>query len=454
MAAPNNEVIQMEYQNPDASAPLFVPVLVISNTPDEILAENIRINSAKDLPWLKSCPAHDGVAVMIGGGPSIKDEIETICHLMMEKDVAVFAMNAASHYLHAEGIPVDYQCIVDAKPESKDLIDPMAENHIFASQVNPETMDSIDSPIVCHLEIGEVEQFFPPEKRAKGGYVLLGGGAAVGNSALCMAYALGFREFHIFGYDSCHKEGKSHAYPQDMNLFIPTTEVTWAGKKFTASVAMKAQAERFQFTSKALKNRGCKLHVYGEGLLQTMYYAKPEDLTEKEKYQLMWEFDTYREHSPGEKVAELFLNLFEPHGTIIDFGCGTGRAGIIFVENGLDTLLVDFASNCRDEEAQVIPFVEWDLTNPMPFQSDYGYCTDVMEHIPPEDVEKVIKNILNSAGKVFFQISTVQDEMGEAIDQPLHLTVMPHEWWKEIFSEYSIEWEQKLPEASIFYVSK
>jgi hypothetical protein len=454
MTAPTNEVVQMEYKNPDASMSLFVPVRVIANTPDEDLERNIRINSAKDLTWLKSAEAHDGIAILVGGGPSLKDKIEDIREYQLHGGT-VFAMNAASQYLREHGIVVDYQCIIDAKEETAELVDNLAIDHLFGSQVDPKTMDSVASPIVWHLDIGDIEQYFPEDRVKKGGYALLGGGVAVGNSALCVAYVLGYRDLQIFGYDSSNRENESHAYDQPMNRFIPNVEVEWAGKKFTSSVAMKAQAEKFQLTANALKEHDCDLTVHGDGLLPTMYNTSYHDLSEKEKYQLMWQFDAYRNVSPGEHIADFYLNKFKPEGTIIDFGCGTGRAGIKFNAHGINTLLVDFTDNCRDREAATIPFLQWDLTNKLPVDALNGFCTDVMEHIPTNDVSTVILNIMNSADKVFFQISTIDDVMGAAINEPLHLTVKPYEWWRSKFisSGYHIEWADEQESAVLFYVT-
>lgn len=454
MATPKNEIVQIEYQNPDATKPLLLPTLVVCNTTDGAIAQNIRENSAKDLKWLKPEKEHRGMAVLVGGGASIEDELDKIITLK-EMGATIFAMNAASQWLHNHGIAVDYQCIADAKEETAKLIDHKANRHIISSQAHPKTLDSVKDPLVWHLGIANIEDLFPEERVKKGGYCILGGGSAVGNSATCVAYALGFRELHIFGFDSCHKEGKSHAYTQLINTFIPTMKTMWAGREFTCSVAMKAQAEKFMLTSKYLKDAGCAFYVYGDGLLQTMYNTDYSDLTEKEKYQLMWNTESYREISPGEYIADFYITAFKPEGHIIDFGCGTGRAGVKFKEAGLNPFLIDFTDNCRDEEAQEIPFLQWDLSEEMPTTSVNGFCTDVMEHIPTEDVERVINNIMNSAEKVFFQISTIDDVMGDMIDEPLHLTVKPHQWWKELFaSHWNVEWEQEQDIASLFYISR
>ena len=239
MASPKNEVVQIEYQNPDASSKLLLPTLVICNTTDEAVASNIKENSAKDLQWLKSETEHEGKAILVGGGASIEDEIDKI-RFLVEQGGVVFAMNGASQWLRNQGILVDYQCIADAKEETAKLIDYKAKQHIIASQAHPKTMDSATDPLVWHLGIADIEDLFPTERVKQGGYVILGGGSAVGNSATCVAYALGFRDLHIFGFDSCHKDGKSHAYGQMMNMFIPTITTRWADKEFTSSVSMKA----------------------------------------------------------------------------------------------------------------------------------------------------------------------------------------------------------------------
>lgn len=450
---PQTQVVQMEYQNPHASSVMYVPVAVICNTTDEDLTSNIIANSSLPLEWLQAADAHDGVAVMCGGGGSIEDHLDDIKRLKRAGGV-VFAMNAVSQYLRENGVIADYQVMADAKPESATLVDQLAPQYLFASQVHPDTVESAGKPILWHLEIGQIESVLPADRVAKGGYALIGGGAATGNSAMCVAYAMGFREFHIFGYDSCHKDGRSHAYPQPMNQFIMTADVEWGGKTYTASVAMKAQAEKFQITGQALKQAGCTLHLYGDGLLQAMYLTPPQDLTERQKYSLMWEFDTYREVSPGEHVVDLFLETVKPDGLVIDFGCGTGRASIALAKQGHEVFLVDFTSNCRDEEALCLPFLEWDLNNPCPLSAPYGICTDVMEHIPTKDVEGVIRNILASAKTVFFQISTVPDINGAMIGTPLHLTVKPHDWWLNLFQSigYVVTWQQEQDAASLFVV--
>ena len=431
MAAPKFDVCQWNYQNPHATATLHIPVIMICNTPDEQISANIKTNSAKPLQWLKAEKAHDGIAVIVGGGPSIAGCLDDLKRLM-DVGAMVFAVNAASQWLRSHGITPDWQVTCDAKEETATLIDPYAHGHLFASQVAPLTMDRVANPVVWHLNTDNVEAAFPPERLRKGGYVILGGGATSGNSAICCAFAKGFRQFHVFGFDSCHKDGASHAYAQDMNKVIPVMPVEWGGKTFHASITMKAQAEKFQIMGQALRQQGCTVAVYGDGLMQTMWNTPAADLTEKDKYRRMWQFDMYRTFSPAEQVVDQIAAFIDKPGSVIDFGCGTGRAQLALTHKGFDVIGVDFADNCRDAEAQQLPFLEWDLSLPCPLGGMWGYCCDVMEHIPPHQVDDVIRNIANSCSEgVFFRIEFAPDGMGALIGQPLHLSVHGADWWQE-----------------------
>ena len=44
---------------------------IVCNTEDHEIFGNITAAVARDLPWLQLSEPHDGVAVIVGGGPSI-----------------------------------------------------------------------------------------------------------------------------------------------------------------------------------------------------------------------------------------------------------------------------------------------------------------------------------------------------------------------------------------------
>jgi SAM-dependent methyltransferase len=443
------DFLQITYQNPHAERPMFIPYLVMPNTHEEQVDANIRANSQLDVPWLARRDAHDRVAVICGGGPSLVDDIDTI-KAMANRGATVFGLNGASVLLSRD-VAVDYQVIIDAQEITSALVDLDANRRLFASHVHPETAASADE--FFHLNFDGVEDLLPPAKVEEGGYTLVGGGVSVGITALVAAFVLGYRKMHLFGYDSSNRAGATHAYKQWWNEGIPQIDVTWGYRQFRASMPMKLQAEAFPRFAAQLIEEGCELTVHGDGLLPAIWNEPPAD--ERQKYQLMWMNPNYGRKSPGEESAETFAEVVKPDGLVADFGCGTGRgAKAINDITGCDVLLVDFTDNCRDKDLMHLRFLQWDLTKPMPFRAPYGYCADVMEHIPTDDVPAVIANIMAAAERVFFQISTIPDQFGATIGQRLHLTVRSHGWWAERFAGYRIEWQEETDIYSSFYIKR
>lgn len=443
--------LQMKHWNPGASMPLILPVHVICNTSDEDIYSNVRANSRLDKKWIQHAEQHDLVAVLCGSGPSLADSIEEI-----KKHVAgggiVFAMNAAAGFLNDHGILPDYQVILDARIETADLIGP-AKEYLFASQVHPELFKRVPDARLWQLQVGGIDDLLPEYDK---GYALIGGAASVGNTATCLAFAMGFRNLEIYGYDSSHRDGKGHAFHQKMNEGDPCAYVDFNGKTYLVSLTMKLQAEKFQDTAAALIASGCKIAVHGDGLLPDMFNAPKETLEEAEKYTRMWALPAYRTVSPGEECVKKFMLLVDLKGQVIDFGCGTGRASLRLKAHGCDVVLVDFTENSRDPAALCLPFVKHDLTKPIPLEAPYGFCADVMEHIPPDDVGRVVENIMACVKTAFFQISTVPDAMGAAINQTLHLTVRPHSWWSKLFEDsgYRVRWSEESEISSMFLVQQ
>lgn len=160
---------------------------------------------------------------------------------------------------------------------------------------------------------------------------------------------------------------------------------------------------------------------------------------ERQKYERMWNVSAYRNYAPGEKLAHTAFSemAMKPGDKLIDFGCGTGRPAMEFQRLGASVLGVDHATNCLDQGSN-ITFLQcclWDM--PPNLLTDYGYCTDVMEHIPPEKVDAVLSEIKRIVrNKVFFQIATFPDGMGKRIGETLHLTVQHPDWWKAKLSEH------------------
>lgn len=431
-------------------------IQILCNTDDSELFENVKVNSRFCKKWIAQVPEHEGHAVIVGGGPSVADHLDMIRkrHSLGQK---IFALNGAAKFLNKNNIVPEYQVILDARPGNIDLLG-KADEYLIASQCHPSLFefDAASNITTWHPAIDGINAHLP---EYDGDYAMIGGGTTVGLSAMCLAYVMGYRKLHLFGYDCSHRNAMGHAYKQAMNDNDVLCKVTLNGKVFTSSLAMARQAELFPQVSDNLINLGCIITVDGDGLIKEVVNEMrkiAEPITEKEKYKKMWSIPAYRDMSPGEMTAETFVKIagITKNQKVIDFGCGTGRgAKKIHELTGAQMQLVDFSENCLDDNVK-FPLLIADLTKPIKVKGDIGYCTDVMEHIAPENVNIVIKNIMDCVEAAFFQISLVHDNMGALIGQHLHLSVFPFPWWEDKFKEYKILWKNQDSINAIFYVKK
>ena len=178
---------------------------------------------------------------------------------------------------------------------------------------------------------------------------------------------------------------------------------------------------------------------------------------EQKKYERMWSFPQYRGWSPGLDAAPVaYATMHCREGqSLIDMGCGTGRAGVYFAERGIDVTLVDFVSSAV--EATHLPFINsclWSL--PEDLNADFTFCADVMEHIPPEYVERTLDCIERATQTAcFFQIATGRDSCGELIGETLHLTVEPDSYWRSLlFTRFDMIEEASIGHAYRFVGGK
>ncbi len=187
---------------------------------------------------------------------------------------------------------------------------------------------------------------------------------------------------------------------------------------------------------------------------------------EREIYEKLWTHEEYRRVSPGTTSVNDFLAQARPPkgAAVLDLGCGTGQAGLMLaILGGLDVTLVDFAANCLDEDiraalgpqAHTLHFAQADLTRRLPMVAPYGFCADVLEHIPPQLVDAVLNNILMACEHVWFQIATGAEVYGALVGHPLHLSQHPYGWWLRKLADRDclIHWSRETPTHCLFYVT-
>ncbi len=159
-------------------------------------------------------------------------------------------------------------------------------------------------------------------------------------------------------------------------------------------------------------------------------------MNKRRLYEKVWANPAYAKYSPGEQAVPVFRQIYRKRGYLLDIGCGTGRAALKLQEAGWKVAGLDFV----DARQVDIPFhkgniLTWDYALPG-LSYDYGYCCDVMEHLEPSTVKRALVRISDLCAHVFFTIHFGPDQFGATVGHPLHLTVQPFVWWRDLLKEY------------------
>lgn len=244
------------------------------NTPIETIIDQVDSNLKMDLPIFIEQPENKGKAIIVGGGPSLEKQITDI-RFHVGRGGILFALNGVYDYLVSHGIQPHFHVILDARKENAEFVrNPSKKTtYLIASQCHPDVFKAIEGYDVIMwtscLEAVEQEHELA-EKHKDIPLCFIGGGSTVGLKTIFMAYLWGFRDFRIFGFDSSYCGEENHAYTQSMNESESVEEVDVDGTVFKCATWMKRQADEFFYQFYKLIALGCKIKVYGDGLLPHM----------------------------------------------------------------------------------------------------------------------------------------------------------------------------------------
>ena len=166
-----------------------------------------------------------------------------------------------------------------------------------------------------------------------------------------------------------------------------------------------------------------------------------------EKFEGLWSNKEFRSNSLGERYVTQAYHCLgcSPGESIVDYGCGTGRAAKKFALKGLNVTALDIAKNCLDPKIQEDPkdsnkelfvFKQGNIWNfkGMYVGGDYAFVANVLEHLPEEKIESALVNIETHTSKAVYLVIATYPEM--RLDKELHLTVKPEYWWKQLLINY------------------
>lgn len=120
--------------------------------------------------------------------------------------------------------------------------------------------------------------------------------------------------------------------------------------------------------------------------------------------------------------------------TLLDYGCGKGHMPWVSFgdyKNGLWGYMPEQIQSIYLFDPCFPPF---STKPPEGWQFDVVSCADVMEHVPEEDVETVLKDLVSFCkpdGTLMFSISGNKAMKAFTDGENLHCTIRPMSWWKD-----------------------
>jgi len=263
-----------------------LPVMGGVNVTHEALLDNVRASVLRDLPWFTGFGPHKRLACVVGGAPSVRDDIGKI-RAQQKRGARIITVNNTWRLMVENGIMPDVHVMLDARAENAAFLKgaPKGIRYLIASQCHPDVFEALKDHevIVWHNGFGdnaalrEVLQPWWNEGPSQRPCVLVPGGGTVGLRSLWLCALSGFKTIHMYGFDSSYEGDKHHAYAQPLNDTDRVMEVTMGGKNYRAAPWMVRQTEEVRTHYSDLKREGVALHVHGRGLLPDVFRSIREE---------------------------------------------------------------------------------------------------------------------------------------------------------------------------------
>jgi hypothetical protein len=164
--------------------------------------------------------------------------------------------------------------ILDARPENIAFVRPdLPAERFYSSQCHPDIQDYAGT--FWHPYFDGILDITGPEDQS----AYVGGGTTAGLKAIVIAYILGYRKIHLYGFDSSYRGSENHAYSQPMNSSERILEVPFGDEIYRCAPWMVIQAEDFRGLIPDLISKGCEIHVHGDGLIPAIAEELGRDST-------------------------------------------------------------------------------------------------------------------------------------------------------------------------------
>lgn len=360
-------------------------------------------------------------------GPSLNETWAQI------KDFSYVISCSGSHrFLLERGIVPTWHLEVDPRKHKVTLMGaPHPEvEYLISSTCHPAVLDHLEGFTVKLWHVfdtaEEGRRILPPGEWA------LTGGCSVGLRALTMARFLGFTDLHVFGMDGCDGPSGKHAAAHP-NQAKDRFETVYKGKTYyTTPGFLEAARTTFHELDQMSDVRAT---FYGEGLVQDMAkdyvpkhqkgqpeiaFVKPELISDDYRdLNARLHRDNLAYGVGGGKHAEVVGKLVESTKakSVLDYGAGKG-----YLAKALDFPIWEYDPAIPEKSAS-------------PRAADLVVCTDVLEHIEPEKLGDVLRDLKRCVKQLgYFVIHTGPAHKTLPDGRNTHLIQQNQAWWTTALS--------------------
>lgn len=242
-----------------------IPKFTINCEP-ELVRQNVAINIRRHLPQLQTYEKQDQVLGLVGGGPSL--DISDIQDAQ-ERELKFVSMNGTHDWLLDHGIQPSMHVQVDAREHNARFVqNPQhGTRYLIASQSHPAVFENLEGyDVTIWHGISTPEEKPILDDYYFGQYLHVIGGSTVMLRAFTLLSMLGFKDFEVFGFDSCYIGDDHHAYEQPENGKDNLIHLKVGDREFVCGDWMYSQAKDFIGQTKALGNNW-NLSIHGDGLI-------------------------------------------------------------------------------------------------------------------------------------------------------------------------------------------
>lgn len=232
--------------------------------------EQVRSAMLLGHPLLPLISPHKRTMVLVGYGPSLARKLDEIA----AEEGDLFTVSGAHDFLLANGVVPMAHIECDPRPHKAKLLQHPHSRVVYmlATCCAPEMFAAVHGKDVnVWHNAGSPEEDEIVRSLDPNGYLVCGA-TTVQSRAISLGSALGYRDFDLYAFDCCYKDGRQHAgaHP-NVSALNEQMRVRVADSEYDTSVQLFKAAQDFLWQHSQMVD--CTFTIHGDGLLAQVVKA-------------------------------------------------------------------------------------------------------------------------------------------------------------------------------------